>query len=313
MATSFSDEFVYLLGDATALYRSVGESSTDVLHASRSVCWLKPDHLIVYDRAATATPNRFKRFWLNFANNPAVAGNLTTVTLNSGQQVFVTTLLPANAAISSETAPDALTGSEANFQSMKFRLRVEAPDGPKEARFLNVIQGADPGAAPAPVTLLQSVSGVSFSGVLVRDTAIFFPENLDTPFTGFTYVVPFSTTAHLITGLAPNLGYRVNAQQVGKDLSVTISPGGDAVTDRGGLLQLRPGRQPILSATGLPNGTIRLQFIEFPGRAYTIQASSDLTQWTDLGTPIQSADGLFQFDDTTAASFHWRFYRKLAK
>ena len=33
--------------------------------ASRSIVWLAPDTIVVYDRAASKTDGRFKRFWLN--------------------------------------------------------------------------------------------------------------------------------------------------------------------------------------------------------------------------------------------------------
>jgi len=35
------------------LYNSAYEGSTDILHASRSIVGFKPDHIVVYDRAAS--------------------------------------------------------------------------------------------------------------------------------------------------------------------------------------------------------------------------------------------------------------------
>ncbi|MEA2511323.1 MAG: hypothetical protein QOJ59_810, partial [Thermomicrobiales bacterium] len=96
--------YVYALGDATKLYNSEYESSLDILHASRSIVWLRPDHIVVYDRAASKTDGRFKRFWLNLPTEATVAGNASTMTAASGQQLVVTTLLPTDAAISTEPA-----------------------------------------------------------------------------------------------------------------------------------------------------------------------------------------------------------------
>ena len=314
LARSFRDEFVYVLGDATPLYNWADEESTNIVEASRSVCWLEPDHCIVYDRAASAATNRFKRFWLNFANEPVVAGNRSLVTLGSGQQVFVTTLLPDGAVIASEADPDPpLTGSVADFEPMRFRLRVEAPGNPQRTRFLHVIQGADPGAAADGVSLVRSSSGTPFAGALVHDTLVLFPENLETPFMSLAYAVTTNVAAHWITGLTPNQGYRVESQLLGTNLSVTITTGGGAMTDSGGVLVLMPGRQPITSVARLANGVVRLRFTEFAGRTYTIQASSDLKHWTDLGPASLGADGVFQFDDATSADLAWRFYRKVAR
>ena len=36
----------------------------DVTLASRGTLWLKPDHIVIYDRVKTNTPGRFKRFHL---------------------------------------------------------------------------------------------------------------------------------------------------------------------------------------------------------------------------------------------------------
>ncbi|HSO00014.1 MAG TPA: hypothetical protein VLS89_17090, partial [Candidatus Nanopelagicales bacterium] len=47
VAKSFGKDHVYALGDATALYNSGYEQIGDVQHVSRSLLWLKPDHLVM--------------------------------------------------------------------------------------------------------------------------------------------------------------------------------------------------------------------------------------------------------------------------
>src|SRR6185312_9016272 len=79
LAQGQGEGWFYALGDATPLYNWDDYERDDVRHASRSVVWLQPDHVIVYDRAETATPNRFKRFWLNVPAQAEVAGPLATV------------------------------------------------------------------------------------------------------------------------------------------------------------------------------------------------------------------------------------------
>src|SRR5262249_30421355 len=70
--------WVYAYGDSTNLYNRPGytaaASAMDVLHASRSIAWIQPDHVIVYDRATSKTASRFKRFNLTFVGTPAVTG-----------------------------------------------------------------------------------------------------------------------------------------------------------------------------------------------------------------------------------------------
>jgi hypothetical protein len=53
---------------------------------------------LILDRAITSRPN-FKRFNLQFVNQPVRSGALTTVTTSSGQKLFVNTLLPAGASL----------------------------------------------------------------------------------------------------------------------------------------------------------------------------------------------------------------------
>jgi len=61
----------------------------------------------------------------------------------------------------------------------------------------------------------------------------------------------------------------------------------------------------------------QLPLIEFsadPTRSYLIQASTDLQNWTTIGTPVQEGDvGDFDFEDLNASQFATRFYRIVAQ
>jgi len=106
---------------------------------------------------------------------------------------------------------------------LHFRLRVEAPAGPRDARFLHVLQGVDAGANADSVMLVHSASGTHFSAAVVIEQAILFPVDLDSAFTALTYTVPAGTNHHLITGLKPGFGYDVVAQTVENNMTGTIS------------------------------------------------------------------------------------------
>jgi hypothetical protein len=237
LAHSFGGGFVYATGDATALYNSDYEGSTDVLHASRSIVWLKPDHVIVYDRAASRTSSRFKRFWLNLPANANVFGDAAGMTTSSGQQLFVTSLLPTDAVLVSEPA-EALDGEPANFEPMQFRLRIEAPGSPAVVRFLTVLQGADPGERAGPVVLIRSSGGAEFEGVQVESTVVVFPIDLDAPVSTLTYSAPADTTMHLIAGLMPDGSYNASLRSIAGGVEVTVTPGAGYRADSGGVLVL---------------------------------------------------------------------------
>ncbi|MER3544689.1 MAG: hypothetical protein C4311_08805 [Chloroflexota bacterium] len=234
LATSFGQGFVYALGNATDLYNSEYEGSTDIVHASRSILWLPPDLIVVYDRAASQTDGRFKRFWLNLPADASVSGRLTTMT-TAKQQFFITTLLPTNAAISVAPA-EPLEDFVAQNEPMQFRLRVEAPGSPQSVRFLHVLEGADAGASPTAVALVESLEGTPFAGVQVGATVVLFPVDLDAGFAQITYTVPAGVSAHVITGLTPNGDYNVVTQTTGGNVQVTITSGTGAKADGGGVL-----------------------------------------------------------------------------
>ena len=237
LAYSLADRYIYALGDATPLYNSTSENSTDIVHASRSIVWLKPDYILVYDRAQSKTAGRFKRFWLQLPEPATVAGERASMTTPTGQQLFITTLLPANAQVAAvNTVEQIITDTVARDEPMRYRLKVEAPGDPAEARFLNVLQGADPGVAADPIQLIQSTAGTAYSGALIKQVAVLFPVNFPIDFTTMTYVVPSTTVSHLITGLTPNGEYAMSFQPLGDQLQVTISPGNGYRADAGGVL-----------------------------------------------------------------------------
>lgn len=231
VARSSGDDYFHATGDATNLYNSPSDGRTEVTHVSRSVLWLKPDHVIVYDRAETSTEGRFKRFWLQAAAPFEVAGGRAIVQTPGGQQLVSSTLLPDGALLVGSASEDDV-GYIAVNEPMKHRLMVEAPGAPRQARFLNVVQGADGGAAPDEPVLLRSSAGTAYEGAAVGPTAAVFPVNLGDDVGTTTVPVPEGVTRVFVTGLAADTGYTVEW----RGTELTVSSGGDAVADGGGVL-----------------------------------------------------------------------------
>jgi hypothetical protein len=77
-----------------------GNAAVDVLHASRTLVWLKGQEVLVtYDRATTLHSGKFKRFNMNFIATPTVSGNVLTA-VGKVNKAQVTSLLPVNGTIS---------------------------------------------------------------------------------------------------------------------------------------------------------------------------------------------------------------------
>lgn len=237
---SIKPSFAYAMGDATPLYNSNDEGLNDVAHASRSIVWLKPDHIIVYDRAATSVAGRFKRFWLQLPKNPVITGNRATVTTAKGQKLFITTLQPQAASITADAAkPGGEENDEtANNEPMQYRLRVTLPSNPMEIRFLHVLQGADKSTDYDQPRLIESRFGNAYTGTVVNNTAVLFPKRLNVTFTNMSYTAPQTTLSHIITGLKPGAGYNVSFAASGVDNLVTIRQGTVYHADDGGVLMV---------------------------------------------------------------------------
>lgn len=242
VAKSFGSDFVYVTGDATPLYNSAAYEMDDVQHVSRSIVWLMPDHVVVYDRAETATTNRFKRFWLNAENMPSTSSAGAVLRSDKGQLLHVRTLLPSNRTITAAAAED--LPDVANEEPMQHRLLVEATGGPASARFLHVLEATGGGAAEE-ATLIESSNG-SYQGAAFGSRAVLFPVRLSTAFDTLTYTVPSAVTRHLISGLTPNGAYTVTRSAAGALAVVSVTAGGTQRADDGGLLDwsdARRGRQ----------------------------------------------------------------------
>ena len=70
------------------------------------------------------------------------------------------------------------------------------------------------------------------------------------------------------------------------------------------------GQQPALTgAGGLVNGNWSFTGLGFPTNIYTIQATTNFINWTNVGQSTSSVNGAFSFIDTNAFRFQYRFYR----
>ena len=252
LAQSAAPTYAYASGDATNLYNSTREGVTDVAHASRAILWLKPDHIIVYDRAETKTAGRFKRWWLQLPQPATVAGQRATMQTAAGQQLFVTALLPANAALTAVNSTEQhIEDTAAGNDPMKVRLKVEATGNPQAVRFLHVLQGADAGADADPATVIKSEDG-TFEGAVVAGTAVLFPVNLGAAPAQLAYIAPAGVTRHLITGLTPGAAYTAQSMPVAGGLRVLLQRGGTQNADSGGVLLFSTGAATAKSSAYLP-------------------------------------------------------------
>jgi hypothetical protein len=237
---SLGHGWVYAYGDATTLYNrprhDADASAVEATHVSRSIAWLEPDRVVVYDRAATRSAGLFKRWNLTLLDEPHVAGRTAIATTPRGQQVFVELLLPVGATMTAMPAEH--FDKVAEGDPTRFRLLVEDRASPRDVRFLHVIQGADAGAKPLPTQRIHSKGGTPFEGASVGTAAAVFPVDPAAPFAGVTYEVPAEVTGQLVGGLAPHGRYDVTIRRAGAAVEVTVAAGSAYDADEAGVLAI---------------------------------------------------------------------------
>ena len=324
---STGTNYVYAYGDMTPLYNrpniwSPQYTATNILQANRSLLWLKPDHLIVYDRATSANAGLFKRFNLCMPAEPNLAarnsgGSFLTETMPSGQQLFINSLLPANGAVSVFSLSNAIT-TVAEGEPCNYRLAIEDTNNPTNIRFLHVLQGADAGAVADAIIYAQSTGGNAFEGVIVRGAQVLFPVNLlSNNFASVSYATPASVTNHYLAGLKPNANYIVTIQPSAGQLQVMVAPGLGIRADNAGLLAFDNAGRPLNSDS--PNwlgisrvdGGVHLTGIGGQLLPYQVQACTNLNapNWMPVGSATANAAGTLQFNDIATTNSAQQFYR----
>ena len=88
--------------------------------------------------------------------------------------------------------------------------------------------------------------------------------------------------------------------------TITDGHGGNAT----GLVTVTVWVRPGINSLGRQtNGNPLLSFQGISGISHTVQASSNLTDWSDLGPALEKSSGQFQFEDAGGAVLPARYYR----
>lgn len=241
--------YTYVGVDTTNVYNSSAEGATDVAHASRALLWLKPDVLFVFDRAQSNSANRFKRWWLQLANPATINGQSASSRTANNQVLTVQSLLPTNAVLSAvNTNERHIENTAARGDTMRVRLRVDAPDNPQTVQFLHRLLVTNDRAEPTASTLVQSQDG-SWSGATYGSTVVMFPRALNASPSALVYAS--NASRHLITGLQANSNYTLS----NNNGTWSLQSGGSLRADAAGVLLYPAGAQPELSVSLSGSGT----------------------------------------------------------
>jgi hypothetical protein len=230
---SDAPEALYLESDATNLHNQK-DRPREVPHASRALVWIKPDTIVIYDRAITSDGNRAKRFWLNFPSAPRIGKQLVEARSPGGQAIRLDVLLPERALI--RQRPWEEDPGIGGYEPMVAHVSVDAPGAGAEVRMLHVLAADDSGRAPVAARLLK-VDGdpAAFHGAAVAGAVVLFAVR-----PGAQAQVNLSYQAapgsqHVITGLTA--GQRYDVERAGNQTK--IRPGRVHQVDHAGALRFR--------------------------------------------------------------------------
>lgn len=70
-----------------------------------------------------------------------------------------------------------------------------------------------------------------------------------------------------------------------------------------------PPQNPVLTSVSFNDGVFHFEYINSPGQRFNVYASTNLAEWTLIGSTSPIAAGHYQFTDTNASSAPRRFYQ----
>ena len=161
---------------------------------------------------------------------------------------------------------------------------------------------AGTGTVPGVTYDQLSVTGAVTIGNATLQVSSLPQVPADTSFTIIDNVTANPTTGSF-TNLPENSPLTISGQPF--HIHYVGGAGNDVVLVR----DLSPGSGPQLSNGGYSNKTYGLLGFGNGSAVYTIQASTNLLQWTNIGNATGDVSGNFKFTDTNAANFLRRFYR----
>jgi len=95
-------------------------------------------------------------------------------------------------------------------------------------------------------------------------------------------------------------------------LTGLVALGDFSVGEPASALPGTPPNPPTLTSCSIQTGGLALLKLSgAAGRTYTIQASTNLTSWTNIGTTTADVSGACQFVDVNAPNFSYRLYRAM--
>ena len=138
-------------------------------------------------------------------------GSTASWPTRSGKQTaYVTSLLPANAALSDAGAyMTTENGSPYTSDWEPYSHLLIDGGSPASTQFLTVLEWGGSSFTKSNTVLVQSTAGQNFDGALVGGSLVMFMRNWPTSFSSVTYPASGATTQY-VSDLTPNTTYTIS-------------------------------------------------------------------------------------------------------
>jgi hypothetical protein len=215
-------DYVYTAGDYTAAYSHSGLDGNDgsATKLTREVVYLRPDIVIVHDRAGTVDPSFTKQLQWQFLNAPVVSGNSFEETVGSSKlfgqtysdRQLTTSVQEVNAP---GTPPDQLVGSGAMFYQVATRNAAATP----EVHYTTALETAPASTAAMDSSRAAQSDDGRLEGVQIGANLVLFSKDgsADSSSTIAYTVTGAGPIRHLLVGLNPSQLYHVTVNRVTAD------------------------------------------------------------------------------------------------
>ncbi len=162
-------------------------SYNDVLHASRSLVYLRETNQVVfYDRAFTGHAGS-KSVYQVTTGPITITGNTAGWLTRSGKQkAFFTSLLPSSAVVSDAGLISSTSSSQAADWEPYTAAKVDA-GSPLSTQFLSVLEWGGSSSSRSNTKLVQSAGGTTFDGALVGSAVVMFMRAWPATFSTVSY------------------------------------------------------------------------------------------------------------------------------
>ena len=255
---AFEEAGTYVYALATALEDTYvpgpGTANPIVANWSREIFYLRPNHVVVYDRSGIGSGVTDQFLAFHFPANPAAGsapGGQTRydINYNATYAGAISTVLPTGATTTIIPMYPANDGVPASNPVKVWQVQVRPPNSNASQTWLNVFDLAASNTAVATASKINVTAGAATGTLLAaaggNQAVLFNTGSAGSTITGtISYDVPAAATAHFITEVPANTGYTVTASLGAGSHTINVVPGGTLNSSAKGVLSF------IVSATG---------------------------------------------------------------